>query len=627
MDNLPLYLFSQGTNYQSYRYLGAHPAGDAWVFRVYAPGARAAYVVGSFNGWEKSDPMERIGSGVWEVTLPAGRARAGDAYKFLLETVKGDLYKADPYARRAGLPPETASILCEESTFRFTDEGWMTYRSKRFSSTNVYKQPINIYEMHLGSWRRNADGSVMTYEQIAAELIPYVKAMGYTHVELLPVMEHPFDGSWGYQVTGYFAPTARYGTPDGLRAFINACHGAGIGVILDWVPAHFPKDAHGLYEFDGTPLYEYQGIDRQEHHGWGTRFFDVGRPQVQSFLISSADLWLREFHADGLRVDAVASMLYLDYDRAPGEWIPNVYGDNKNLEAIAFFKKLCGHVRGAFPDCMMIAEESGSMGGVTDPQGLGFTFKWNMGWMNDTLSYASTDTLYRNYDHEKLTFSLTYAFSEKYVLPISHDEVVHGKKSFLDRMPGTYEEKFRGARLFALYQMTHPGKKLNFMGNEIAMFAEWDENREVEWFMLDYDAHRGYQAYIGALGQFYLSHPALYERDDSWAGFRWCEPDDRANSVISFLRSSEKEELLVILNFGSADQPSYEVGVPRGGRYPTVFATEPSPEEGRCGVLAKRAPLHGLPARIRVSVPALSGKVIRCPKPKVATTAKKADKH
>ncbi len=450
------------------------------------------------------------------------------------------------------------------------------------TGSDACRRPINIYEVHLGSWMHHEDGTPLSYAELARELPPYVKQMGFTHVELMPVMEHPFAGSWGYQICGYYAPTARYGTPNDFRALVDALHEAGVGVILDWVPAHFPKDAHGLYEFDGQPLYEYQGADRMEHRGWGTRCFDVGRQEVECFLISNAVFWMEEFHADGLRVDAVASMLYLDYDRKPGEWIPNVFGDNRCLEAIAFFRKLNGYVRATHPDVLMIAEESSAFAGVTSPDGngLGFSFKWNMGWMNDTLAYAALDPVYRKYHHDKTTFSLTYAFSEHYILPISHDEVVHGKCSFLNKMPGTYEEKFAGARVFYAWQMTHPGKKLSFMGSEIGQFREWDYEGQIEWFLLGYDAHAGMQRYFSALNNFYLEHPELWERDDGWDGFTWINADDADESVLTFRRRAlslaeeEPVELIVVLNFTPVTRENFRMGVPARGVYREIFTSD-----------------------------------------------------
>ncbi len=577
-DEFAAYLFHQGTNFCAYDYLGAHriEEGGGFVFRVWAPNAEAVFVAGSFNNWDNSMPMTRISEkGVWEYYDKEARAKEGDLYKFKIWSYGRELYKADPYARYCEKPPETASVLYE-SRYKWRDAGWLKYR-KKFAK-NFFGEPINIYEMHLGSWKKRGEGEedYLSYMEIAEELSVYVKQMGYTHVELMPVSEHPFGGSWGYQVCGYYAPSARYGAPDDFRAFVDKMHEAGIGVIVDWVPAHFPKDAHGLYEFDGRPLYEYQGADRIEHEGWGTRRFDVGREEVQSFLISNALWWLSDFHIDGLRVDAVASMLYLDYDKKPGEWVPNVYGDNKCLEAMAFFKKLNGAIKDKYPDTLMIAEESTAFSNVTgfENDGLGFDMKWNMGWMNDTLEYAKLDPIFRKYHHNKMTFSLTYAFSERYVLPISHDEVVHGKLSFLDRMPGSYEEKFAGARVFAAYMMTHPGKKLTFMGSEIGQFREWDYKGEIEWFLLDYEMHAKLQRYYSDLNHFYLKNSPLWKLDSTWDGFEWINADDGDNSVLSYIRrDGEGKELIVLLNFTPVVR-SYEIGVSERGIYEEVFNSD-----------------------------------------------------
>ncbi len=621
--DLAAYLFHQGTNFQSYRYLGVHRTESGYVFRVFAPNAHAAYVVGDFNGWSEAHPMKRVTDrGVFEGLVPTALFGNGSLYKFKLKTAKGDIYKADPYATHAGQYPETASIYFDISGYKWRDNGWLCYR-RREAKKPVESRPINIYEMHLGSFKRHEDGSYLTYPALARELAPYVKQMGYTHVELLPVMEHPFDGSWGYQVTGYFAPSSRYGTPHEFMAFVDAMHEAGIGVILDWVPAHFPKDGHGLYEFDGTPLYEYQGSDRQEHRGWGTRCFDVGREEVQSFLISNATYWVEQYHVDGLRVDAVASMLYLDYDRCPGEWVPNVYGENKNLEAIAFFQKLNAHMRGAFPDVLMIAEESTAWGNITgeDNGGLGFHLKWNMGWMNDTLAYAETDPIFRKYAHEKLTFSLSYAFREKYVLPISHDEVVHGKRSLLDRNPGSYDQKFAGARAQLAYMMTHPGKKLLFMGCEIAQFREWDYQNELEWFLLDYPRHAEFQRYVAALNHLYLATPALFEQDGGWEGFQWIDPDNRDQSVISYRRIDKRgKEVVVVINFTPVMRDNFRLGLPFGGTWQELFNSDDVAFGGtgvvnQAPITTQEVPMHGFSRSASITLPPL-GAVILSPKKK-----------
>ena len=585
-DELGEYLFHQGTNFRAYDYLGAHKSGDKMIFRVWAPSALAVFLAGDFNGWGYDTPLSKTSEGgVWEASVDADALGDSFKYKYIVRSEKGDVYKADPYARYSECPPATASVYFDTRGYKWHDDGWMAYRKKKFSRENFsdgfYSNPINIYELHAGSWRRHEDGSFYNWHELAEELAPYVKQMGYTHVELLPVMEHPYDGSWGYQVTGQFAPTARFGDPHGLMAFIDKMHSAGIGVILDWVPAHFPKDEHGLFEFDGAPLYEYQGADRMEHKGWGTRFFDVGRPEVQSYLVSSADYWLRVFHADGLRVDAVASMLYLDYDRMPGEWVPNEFGDNRNLEAVAFFKKLNGHVNGEFPDVMMIAEESSDWEALTKgtDEGLGFAMKWDMGWMNDTLAYVSLDPIHRKYDHDKLTFSMMYAFGEKYAMPISHDEVVHGKRSLLGRMPGDYEEKFAGVRAFMGYMMTHPGKKLMFMGGEIGQFIEWKYNDQLDWFLLDFDMHARLQRYFADINHFYLENRELWEEDSSWEGFQWIDPDNRDESVISYSRLSkerggERSEIYVVINFTPVKREGFWLGVESAGEYKEVFNSD-----------------------------------------------------
>ena len=585
-DELGEYLFHQGTNYRAYDYLGAHKRGDKMIFRVWAPSAIAVFLAGDFNGWGYDNPLSKTSEGgVWEASVDADVLGESFKYKYIVRSEKGDVYKADPYARYSECPPATASVYFDTNGYKWHDDGWMAYRRKKFSRENFsdgfYSNPINIYELHVGSWRRHEDGSFYNWHELGEELAPYVKQMGYTHIELLPVMEHPYDGSWGYQVTGQFAPTARFGDPHGLMAFIDKLHSAGIGVILDWVPAHFPKDEHGLFEFDGAPLYEYQGADRMEHKGWGTRCFDVGRPEVQSFLVSSADYWLRVFHADGLRVDAVASMLYLDYDRMPGEWVPNELGDNRNLEAIAFFKKLNAHVNGEFPDVMMIAEESSNWEALTKgtDEGLGFAMKWDMGWMNDTLAYVSLDPIYRKYYHDKLTFSMMYAFGEKYAMPISHDEVVHGKRSLLGRMPGSYEEKFAGVRAFMGYMMTHPGKKLMFMGGEIGQFIEWKYNDQLDWFLLDFDMHARLQRYFADINHFYLENRELWEEDSSWEGFQWIDPDNRDESVISYRRLSkerggERSEIYVVINFTPVKRESFWLKVEEDGEYKEVFNSD-----------------------------------------------------
>ena len=618
-ENLAEYFFHQGTNFKAYEYLGVHIEEGRYVFRVWAPNADGVFVSGDFNGWDNSMPMTRKSEGgIYEAYDVNDIVKAGDKYKFRIAYQGREFLKADPYAFEAELPPDTASVVPKEDKYIWHDSGWRKYA--RTCRERVYELPMNVYELHLGSWKRHPDGSYYSYREIASELSTYVKQMGYTHVELMPVSEHPFDGSWGYQVCGYYAPTSRFGAPNDFKAFVDKMHEAGIGVILDWVPAHFPKDAHGLYEFDGKPLYEYQGADRIEHSGWGTRKFDVGREEVQSFLISNAIYWLEEFHVDGLRVDAVASMLYLDYDKREGEWIPNVYGENKCLEAIAFFKKLNSAVKEHCPSAIMIAEESTAWGNVTgfENDGLGFDFKWNMGWMNDTLSYAEEDPIFRKYHHTKTTFSMTYAFAEKYVLPISHDEVVHGKKSFLDRMPGDYWQKFAGARVFFAYMMTHPGKKLSFMGNEIGQFTEWDYKSEVEWFLLEYDMHSKFQRYVSELNNFYLETPQLWEQDTSWDGFCWIDADNAEQSILSYRRTDRSgEEIIVILNFTPVAREDYLVGVSQSGIYEEIFNSD-AEKYGGSGVVnqgeikSTGIEWNYLPDSVRLRVSPLGATVIKC---------------
>ena len=583
-----IFLFHQGTNFRAYEYMGCHPLGkDRIVFRTWAPKADSIDLVSDFTGWDEGIPFEKVSeNGIWHaiVDIPYSEL-VGKFYKFRVTGGGVTRYKSDPYAFESQTLEKTASIVAKPSDFAWNDSNWLKHRKSIFAGgRHFYSAPMNIYEMHLGSWRTrdgadNSDGKhYLNYREIADLLVPYVKHLGYTHIELMPIAEYPFDGSWGYQVCGYYAPTSRFGTPDDFRYFVNTLHAAGVGVILDWVPAHFPKDEHGLFEFDGHPLYEYTGKDRMEHKGWGTRCFDVGRPEVQSFLISNALYWLREFHLDGLRIDAVASMLYLDYDRKPGEWIPNAYGENKNLEAIAFFRKLNTAIFGEFGDVLMIAEESTAWPMVTGPVdkgGLGFNFKWHMGWSNDMFDYVSRDPLFRRYDHEKLTFPLMYAFSENYILPVSHDEVVHGKKSLLDKMFGEYEDKFACMRAFLVYMITLPGKKMTFMGTEFAPFREWDYQNQLEWFMLDYPMHAKMFEFTSALNNFYLQTPALWQIDDGWDGFEWIDADLRDMNTITYRRkSSDGASVSVIINFSPVAHERFRLKVPENGTYRVAFSSD-----------------------------------------------------
>ncbi len=594
-DSLPLYLFHEGTNYASYAFLGVHGGTKEeghfrYIFRVWAPNAASVAVVGDFCDWSDGYPMTRIeNAGVWEITLESDQSLEGTFYKYAITRGGRRFLKADPYARASQTLTNTASVIRTQFSYKWNDRAWMTARRKRFfpsgkKSAHYLPAPVNIYEMHLGSWHTESDASTadgahyLSYREIADRLLPYLTEMGYTHVELMPVMEHPFDGSWGYQITSYYAPTARYGSPEDFMYFVDTMHRGGIGVILDWVPAHFPKDAHGLYEFDGSPLYEYQGRDRIEHKGWGTRCFDVGRQEVQSFLVSNALFWLREYHVDGLRVDAVASMLYLDYDRAPGEWIPNAHGDNKNLDAIAFFQKLNTAVFAEFPDVFMCAEESTAWPMITKPVengGLGFNYKWNMGFANDLFEYLSVDPIYRRDMHEKLTFPMMYAFDENYILPVSHDEVVHGKRSLVDKMYGTYDEKFATMRTFLTYMMTMPGKKLTFMGTEFAQYREWDYENSLEWFMLRYPRHAQMQKFTARLNHLYLECRPLWEIDDSWEGFAWIDADNRDEGIISYRRiDTSGREIITVCNFVPVKRENFILRVPKAGMYTEILTSD-----------------------------------------------------
>lgn len=623
-NSIPLYLFHEGTNAKAYEYLGAHPVDGGVYFRVWAPNVQWAGVAGDFNGWQPDKaPMTKISSGVWECFVDG--VNRYDAYKYYFRTADGrEFYKSDPFAFHCETRPGTASKYYGELDFDWSDKGWLRKRKK----ADIYSSPMNIYEVHAGSWQLYDDGNPLSYRDLADRLIPYVKDMGYTHIELLPVMEYPFDGSWGYQVTGYFAPTSRYGTPEDFAYFVNTAHNAGIGVILDWVPAHFPKDTYGLYEFDGGACYEYADPRKGEHLQWGTRVFDYGKPEVQSFLVSSAMFWISEYHIDGLRVDAVASMLYLDYGRDDGNWIPNCHGGRENLEAVAFLKKLNESVFREHGDVLMIAEESTAWPMVSRPTylgGLGFNFKWNMGWMNDCLRYFSLDGLARKFNHDCLTFSFFYAFSENFVLPISHDEVVHGKCSLINKMPGTYEEKFAGVRSFLGYMMSHPGKKLLFMGCEFGQFIEWNYKQQLDWLLLDYEAHRQLKSYVSALNKFYLANSPLWEIDYSWEGFSWIVSDDSSNSVVAYIRRDKKEnELIALCNFTSVTRQKYRIGVPKPGTYRVVFSSA-LPEFGGKGestvgsVRAKKKPMHGYEYSIELDIEGLSCMYIK-------NTSRKKDK-
>ncbi|MVB11274.1 1,4-alpha-glucan branching enzyme GlgB [Caprobacter fermentans] len=614
--------FLAGTNARAFDYLGIHKSvrngREGMICRVWAPNASEISIVGDFNRWQAGlDCLERVGGGVWECFL-SGVWNRFDSYKFCIVAPDGKkLYKSDPYAYHFESGEGKASKYYDLEGFPWKDAAWMRHKTAK----PHYGQPVNIYEIHPGSWKRHADGSVLTYEELADELLPYLKDMGYTHVELMPVTEYPFEGSWGYQVTGYFAPTSRYGEPKQFMSFVEKCHEAGIGVILDWVPAHFPKDAFGLARFDGTPCYEYADPRKGEHKDWGTLVFDYGRSEVVSFLISSAVFWLEKYHVDGIRVDAVASMLYLDYSRKEGEWVPNINGGRENLEAVAFLQKLNEAVFSLFPDVMMIAEESTAWPMVSRPTysgGLGFNYKWNMGWMNDMLHYLKLDPVYRPFNHDNLTFSFFYAFSENFILPISHDEVVHGKSSLINKMPGDYEQKFAGVRAFLCYMMAHPGKKLIFMGTEFSQFIEWNYQKELDWMLLEYEQHRKQQSFFRDLNHFYLNTPALWEIDFTWEGFSWISNDDYTQSVIAFRRIDRSgKEVIAVCNFQPVRRDNYSIGVPYDGIYEEVFSSDAVRYGGSgisngSSIQSVKTPLHGCEQSVCLTLPPLSVFYLKC---------------
>jgi len=612
MDSLLNYL--RGGSSHGYRQFGAHPVWEDGIrkvrFSVYAPYAQNVALIGTFNCWQPWQ-MQRLDCGVW--TLTSSEPQEGQMYKYQITTADGQLMdRADPFAFGSELRPGTASVIRFLEGYRWQDEAYMAQREKN------YNRPMNIYELHAGSWRvkdKTDSERFYSYDELAQPLIEYVQKMGYTHIELMPITEYPYDPSWGYQVTGYFAATSRYGTPKDLMYFINKFHENNIGVIIDWVPAHFPKDEQGLYEFDGSQCYEYQDPQKREHPHWGTRVFDFGRPEVQSFLISSAMFWVDKFHVDGLRVDAVASMLYLDYGRESWEWTPNVHGGNENLEAVEFLKKLNSAVLGEHADVLMIAEESSAWPLVTKPPyvgGLGFNFKWNMGWMNDMLSYISLDPIYRAYNHDKLTFSMMYAFSENYVLPLSHDEVVHGKCSLINKMPGEYSQKFAGMRTLFGYMMAHPGKKLLFMGQEFGQFIEWNFEKELDWQLLSYESHRKLQTFVKDLNHFYLENSAMWEIDDSWDGFQWLVHDDNTQNVVIFRRTNDEgDDVIAICNFAPVERDGYRFGIPEQKNYEIVLNSDDI-RYGGTGIpekeviLSEKIAMHGKANSIAVDIPPMS---------------------
>lgn len=630
IGEMDLYLFNQGEHRRVFDVMGAHvrrPGGVEGVgFTVWAPNAERVSVVGSFNCWDgRRHPMRLMGnSGIWELFIPG--LKPGDLYKYEIRTKNGDLLtKLDPYAQQTELRPGNAGIVPQESEFDWHDRKWLEKRSR----SNVQEQPLNIYEVHLGSWggpglpeRKSPDDPFPNYREIAHALADYVLKMGYTHVELLPICEHPLDQSWGYQVTGFYAPTSRFGTPEDFAYFVDHMHRNGIGVILDWVPAHFPKDAFCFGRFDGTALYEHADPRQGEQLDWGTYVFNYGRAEVRCFLLGSAFYWLDKFHVDGLRVDAVASMLYLDYSRKPGEWIPNKYGGNENLEAIDFLKHLNELTHKLYPGIMMVAEESTSWPGVSKPLycgGLGFTFKWNMGWMHDTLDYFEKDPIYRIYHHGMLTFSLHYAYSENFVLPLSHDEVVHGKRSIIGRMPGDYESQFANLRALYVWMMTHPGKKLLFMGGEFGQMIEWNCNQSLDWLLLDYPKHKGMQTMLADLNKFYKETPSLWNNDFSPAGFQWIDGGNVQQSIVSYVRWDKEKKVpyLVILNLTPAVPEDFRIGVPLPGKWQEVFNSDRH-EYGGTGILnwnpieTEEVPAHGQAQSLRIGkLPWLSGIVLK----------------
>ena len=603
-------LFYSGRDCRAFDYMGAHPfvqdGEQGYLFRVYAPEAEKVSVMGEFNDWNRdADYMTRDEQGIWEKFIPNIPEYA--AYKYSVWAKSGDVFdKSDPYGFHFETRPGNATKAYDIDGYEWGDASWLDWRKKHLP----YSNPVNIYECHLGSWKMHEDGNFYSYRQLADELVPYVKEMGYTHIEFMPLTEYPFDGSWGYQVIGYFAATSRYGTPKDLMYLIDKAHQAGLGVIMDWVPAHFPKDGCGLVEFDGSHLYEYADPLKMEHKEWGTRVFDYGKVSTRNLLFSSAMFWIEKFHMDGLRVDAVASMLYMDYNRQ-GEWRPNVHGGRENLEAVDFLRLLNEYILTDHPDVMMIAEESTAWPMVTKPGydgGLGFNFKWNMGWMNDMLCYCSADPFFRKDMHDKITFSFMYAFSENYILPLSHDEVVHGKCSLISKMPPPYENQFGGLRALYGYMAAHPGKKMLFMGGEFAQFSEWAYQRGLDWMLLDYPAHRQMQAYVKALNHFYLATPQLWEQDTDWRGFEWISHEDNRNNIIAFRRvAKDGSDIVVVVNFSPEEQQEYRIGVPITGTYEEIFTSDKT-EFGGSGMAngklkTENKPMHGQEQSIVLKIP------------------------
>lgn len=622
IDPIDVSLFNEGEHYEIYEKLGAHPMEvdgvKGTLFALWAPNAERVSVVGNFNNWNgKRYQMRKIDySGIFELFIPGDFV--GEIYKYEVASKKGDVFmKADPYGFSSEVRPANASVVTD-LTYKWGDEKFMADRNKK----TILEKPMNVYEVHLGSWKRPIDGrEFYNYREIAEKLAEYMLSMGYTHVELMPIMEHPYDPSWGYQVTGYYAPTSRYGSPEDFMYFVDYMHKKELGVIIDWVPAHFPKDEHGLGRFDGTALYEHEDPRRGEHPHWGTYIFNYGRNEVRNFLIANALYWADKYHVDGIRMDAVASMLYLDYGRGDGQWIPNKFGGNENLEAIEFIKELNSKMNELFPGVIMIAEESTAWPMMTRPieeGGLGFDFKWNMGWMNDFLNYMKQDPLYRKYHHQELTFSMVYAYSEKFVLVLSHDEVVHEKASMIEKMPGGYEDKFSNLRTAYGYLMTHPGRKLLFMGQEFAQMKEWNESSELDWSLFEFDAHRYLHEYVKDLNKLYDSEPALYELDNDPDGFMWINANDANHSILSFERrgKNEKDTLLVVLNFTPVDSKNYKLAVPSAGKWKEIFSSDAAKYGGdgrnnKTSKQSKAGKVDGRSNYISVNIPGLSMSVFK----------------
>ncbi len=620
-SELPVYLFHQGTAAKAYELMGAHPhmEGDmaGYMFRLWAPHAISVHITGDFNQWDiiSHEMIKLSEEGIWALFISG--ISDYNKYKFIITDKSGNTHeKADPYGFHMETRPATASITYSLEQYDWQDQNWLEYRKQEVP----YNAPINIYEVHAGSWRCFKDGNHFDYEKLATELIPYVKEMGYTHIELMPISEYPLDDSWGYQVIGYYAPTSRYGTPKGFMSFVDQCHQKGVGVILDWVPGHFPKDDIGLRKFDGSSCYEYEDPLKSEHKEWGTMLFDWGRNEVKSFLISNAVYWFDYFHIDGLRTDAVASMLYLDYGRNKGEWWPNKYGGRENLEAVDFFRQLNTTVFEHFPDVLMIAEESTSWPMVTKPPylgGLGFNFKWNMGWMNDTLDYMKHESIFRKFRHDALTFSLTYAFSENFILPLSHDEFVHLKESLISKMPGGYEDQFANVRCYMGFMMAHPGKKLLFMGSEFGQLSEWNHNTELSWELLQQEKHRMLKTYFQELNHIYLKKPEFWEQDDSWDGFQWISHEDYEQNIVAFRRIQKNgEDCVIICNFAPVYRENYRIGVKYDGNYLEILNSDNKRFGGQGfdlgPLITDNIKTHGYDYSLSINLPPLAAVYLSC---------------